>query len=203
GAIGVGLTPEAAAAVPDDVDLFRKMVQKSEEGGLLSAGLRESVAALLVDETLVLVDEIARARDYPSWFSSQNPMVAREVRRQVGDAVEASGGKADDLYNLGTRVFSGAFAETAMASAAGVAPPALPGGSGQRSLDQSASVVTPSGPLKLQARKSYLSGDRGTTGHGNGRLDPGEVAQVTLVLVNISKRRLYSTSLYLESASDR
>jgi hypothetical protein len=202
GLVGLAAPLSAAAAPPDDAARFAELVAASMQGGLDAPEQRDRIVDMLVAENLRMVDEIAKERGHPAWFSSDNPVIAERVEQEVRQAVQGSGGGPEALYALGSQVFSGVSAEAAMAGAAGLAAPARSSRRGARPLAQSASVTTPSGPLKLQDKGSWVRGDEGASGHGNGVLDPGETALITLSFENTSKSRLYSTSLYVEGASE-
>ena len=199
---GLALPAMASAAPPADVALL----QQYEDTGRNSAPLTDEQVATVIEqlagETLSIVDEVARTRGYPAWFSSENPVIVAEVKGLVQEAVESAKRSPKALVSVGKDALSGRYAEVAMARAAGLVDPPQASGSGSSPLSASGKVVNPSGPLKLQIDRSRITDDVGGSGHGNGRLDPGETARLTLTFENVGKTRLYSSSLYVESVSD-
>jgi len=68
-------------------------------------------------------------------------------------------------------------------------------------LDLQASVISRSGAWKAVLDSSRVMNDIGGPGTGNGRIDAGEWAQLGLVLENVSKRRMFSSSAWLHTTS--
>lgn len=184
----------AFGAPPADIDSLQRYV-------LNGATSSETIRSELFQESLSQVDKIARARDYPEWFNSSNPMIKKELERLIQSAVPTSQNK-DAVYKASVDAFSGYYAEEAMARAAHMPSVSRPSSSRTGSLSKSASVTGSKGVLEINMSKSTVKEDIGFMGTGNGVLEKGERAVISVYFENAYRKRLYSTSLYIKSVGD-
>ena len=176
------------AATPTDIATFQELLNTSSQDISTS-----ELEIRLVKETLKQVDSIARTRVYPNWFRSSQPLIEQEATTLVRNGLR-TGKRRDAIIDA----ITGVTAERVMAKAAGLPNPVNPKQNPSQPLSLSASVGG-GGLLGLVADKSQIINDRGSFGSGNGILDPGEFAQVSLVFENLGKERLTSTSVYVDS----
>ena len=198
-----GLMQDARAETPNDINVLQRIAKMSASDASSSA----EFVALLQGETLKKVDSIARSREYPQWFSATNPRIVAVVKETIESEVAKAerDSSGDAIFELAVSVVSGAVAEKAMAEAIGAPPPAAfhsKQATKPRALTDGKVKVKGGGALRADLSASSLTNDRGGIGSGNGVLDPGEMAQLSLVFENASKKRLMSTSVYPASSSE-
>ena len=161
------------AATPKDIAFLKNVIHASKRQPV------SEIKKQFVQMSLKQVDDISKQRGYPSWFRAKNTQIKKQIERLI-DADLGSSPSMKQLSKFGMLAVSGYYAEQGMAAAARAPKISIPKQSASKSLAHSATMRKNGSRLRLQVDASKVSNDQGFIGTGNGLLEQGESATVSL-----------------------
>jgi hypothetical protein len=211
------MLPETAWSAPDDVERVETVYQAIATGSESTSGLTETSKAVtdeFVSAVLEICEELADRQGYAGGALAaevaSDPFRA-SVRKTIGrkldpvwqmrDPEERRSALMRELKNLVSPHVAGWLLASWLDQPAPGAflPPAPKVGASSLERQVTSSTV---GALEFSAESSRLLRDWGGAGFGNGVLDAGEWAQLSLILANPGELPYFSSSAWLRSADD-